>query len=163
MSSHLRFLLAASIAAFAFHMVAATPAEAQNKFSNLDMAPDKKGGIADMQDISKFCGTKPLKVAYSDGWGGNYWRQITRAEFEDEASKCPNIKEVRYTDGEFKAEKQIADIRGLIADLHDAYCVELRRTAIGPFKVADAVPPPRRGQPWEPPEPLTVECALALL
>jgi tRNA pseudouridine55 synthase len=54
-------------------------------------------------------------------------------------------------------------VRSLIADLHDAYCVELRRTAIGPFKVADAVPPPRRGQPWEPPEPLTVECALALL
>ena len=38
-------------------------------------------------------------------------------------------------------------VRSLIADLHDAYCVELRRTAIGPFKVADAVPPPRRGQP----------------
>ena len=52
-----------------------------------------------------------LKVAFSDGWGGNYWRQITRAEFEDEAAKCPNIKEIRYTDGEFKAEKQIADIR----------------------------------------------------
>ena len=54
-------------------------------------------------------------------------------------------------------------MRSLIADLHDAYCVELRRTAIGPFKVADAVPPPSRGQPWEPPEPLTVEQALALL
>ncbi len=42
-------------------------------------------------------------------------------------------------------------VRSLIADLHDAYCVELRRTAIGPFEVADAVPPPRRGEPWEPP------------
>jgi tRNA pseudouridine55 synthase len=29
-------------------------------------------------------------------------------------------------------------VRSLIADLHDAYCLELRRTAIGPFDVADA-------------------------
>jgi tRNA pseudouridine55 synthase len=40
-------------------------------------------------------------------------------------------------------------VRSLIADLKDGYCVTLRRTAIGPFEVADAVaPPPRapRGQ-----------------
>ena len=67
----------------------------------------------------KFCGTKKIKVALSDGWGGNYWRHITRAEFEDEASKCPNITETRYTDGEFKPEKQIADIEGLIAQKFD--------------------------------------------
>jgi tRNA pseudouridine55 synthase len=54
-------------------------------------------------------------------------------------------------------------VRSLIADLGDAYCVELRRTAIGPFKVEDAVAPPRRGEPWEPPEPLTIERALTLL
>ena len=29
-------------------------------------------------------------------------------------------------------------MRSLIADLHDAYCVELRRTHIGGFDVADA-------------------------
>ncbi len=29
-------------------------------------------------------------------------------------------------------------VRSLIADLGDAYCVELRRTGIGPFDVADA-------------------------
>ena len=80
--------------------------------------PDKHGG-RDFQSISKFCGTKPLKVALSDGWGGNYWRHITRAEFEDEASKCTNITETRYTDGEFKPEKQISDIEGLIAQKYD--------------------------------------------
>ena len=43
-------------------------------------------------------------------------------------------------------------MRSLIADLGDAYCVELRRTAIGPFEVARRVAPPRRGEPWtEPP------------
>jgi tRNA pseudouridine55 synthase len=31
-------------------------------------------------------------------------------------------------------------VRSLIADLGDAYCVELRRTGIGPFDVADADP-----------------------
>ena len=29
-------------------------------------------------------------------------------------------------------------VRSLVADLGDAYCLELRRTAIGPFDVADA-------------------------
>ncbi len=35
-------------------------------------------------------------------------------------------------------------VRSLIADLGDAYCVELRRTAIGRFTVAEAVAPPDR-------------------
>jgi tRNA pseudouridine55 synthase len=42
-------------------------------------------------------------------------------------------------------------VRSLIADLGDAYCVELRRTAIGPFEVRDAVAPPPRGERWEDP------------
>jgi ribose transport system substrate-binding protein len=119
---------------FAFLTVAATWSNAQDKFSKLDMAPNKKGGIEDMQDISKYCGTKELRVAYSDGWGGNYWRQITRAEFEDEAAKCKNIKVVRYTDGEFKAEKQIADIRGLIAQKFDVIVV-FADTGVAQLKV----------------------------
>ncbi|MGH2853887.1 MAG: tRNA pseudouridine(55) synthase TruB [Solirubrobacteraceae bacterium] len=53
-------------------------------------------------------------------------------------------------------------VRALIADLRDAYCVELRRTAIGPFKVEDAVAPPSHGEPWEPPPALSIEQALAL-
>jgi tRNA pseudouridine55 synthase len=39
-------------------------------------------------------------------------------------------------------------VRSLIADLGDAYCEELRRTAIGPFDVGAAVPPPDRGERW---------------
>jgi tRNA pseudouridine55 synthase len=31
-------------------------------------------------------------------------------------------------------------VRSLVADLGDAYCVELRRTRVGPFAVADADP-----------------------
>lgn len=39
-------------------------------------------------------------------------------------------------------------VRSLIADLGDAYCLQLRRTAIGPFRVRDAVAPPDRGELW---------------
>ncbi|CAN5430342.1 hypothetical protein BH10ACT11_BH10ACT11_14860 [soil metagenome] len=47
------------------------------------------------------------------------WREGDRAEFEIECSSGTYV-------------------RSLIADLGDAYCVELRRTAIGPFDVSEA-------------------------
>jgi tRNA pseudouridine55 synthase len=54
-------------------------------------------------------------------------------------------------------------VRSLIADLGDAYCEELRRTAIGPFDVHEAVAPPRRREPWQAPEPISIEEAMAAL
>jgi tRNA pseudouridine55 synthase len=54
-------------------------------------------------------------------------------------------------------------VRSLIADLGDAYCVELRRTAIGPFEVSDAVAPPERGLSWRDPPLIAVDDALAML
>ncbi|MDE3070849.1 MAG: tRNA pseudouridine(55) synthase TruB [Acidobacteriota bacterium] len=39
-------------------------------------------------------------------------------------------------------------VRSLIADLGDAYCEQLRRTAIGPFDVDHAIAPPSRGEDW---------------
>ena len=47
------------------------------------------------------------------------WREQDRAAFEIECSSGTYV-------------------RSLIADLGDAYCLELRRTAIGPFEVAGA-------------------------
>jgi ribose transport system substrate-binding protein len=88
-------------------------------FSKVDLAVHKVGDPSQQLDIKQFCGTKKIRVALSDGWGENSWRKIVRAEFEDEASKCPNIVETRYTDGEGKPEKQIADIQGLIAQKFD--------------------------------------------
>lgn len=134
MAFTLNLIRGAAAAVLIWPMAFATPSAAQNKLSDVDLAPNKMGGIEDMEDIAKYCGTKDLKVAFSDGWGGNYWRQITRAEFEDEAAKCPNIKEVRYTDGEFKAEKQIADIRGLIAQEFDVIVV-FADTGVAQLKV----------------------------
>jgi tRNA pseudouridine55 synthase len=54
-------------------------------------------------------------------------------------------------------------VRSLISNLDDAYCEELRRTAIGPFLVGDAAQLPPRGVTWEDPPLLSVEQALALL
>ncbi|MCW3068633.1 MAG: truB [Solirubrobacterales bacterium] len=54
-------------------------------------------------------------------------------------------------------------VRSLIADLGDAYCLQLRRTAIGPFDVRDAVPPPPRGQPWQDPPLIELDRALGML
>jgi len=52
-------------------------------------------------------------------------------------------------------------VRSLIADLNDAYCLELRRTRIGPFDVRDACAPPPRGQAWRDPPVVALEQALA--
>ena len=54
-------------------------------------------------------------------------------------------------------------VRSLIADLGDAYCLALRRTAIGPFDVREAVPPPPRGQAWSEPPLIELEGALEML
>jgi tRNA pseudouridine55 synthase len=53
-------------------------------------------------------------------------------------------------------------VRSLIADLGDAYCEELRRTAIGSFTVGDALSLPPRGEAWNP-QPISIDAALALL
>lgn len=88
-----------------------------------DVSPKKVGSISELQDIKDFCGTKPIRVALSDGNGGNSWRRITLAEFKDEAAKCSNIVEVKYTDGQGNPQKQIADILGLAAQKYDVIVV----------------------------------------
>jgi tRNA pseudouridine55 synthase len=54
-------------------------------------------------------------------------------------------------------------VRSLIEDLGDGYCLQLRRTAIGPFAVEDAVAPPERGREWAEPPLIELERALAML
>lgn len=69
----------------------------------------------DIQDISNFCGEEDLTVALADGFGGNSWRKITRAIFEEEAAKCDNITKVIYTDAQGDTQKAISDINSLVA------------------------------------------------
>ena len=62
------------------------------------------------------------------------WRDPTHAEPRRRRACAPRAGfEIECGSGTY--------VRSLIADLDDAYCLELRRTAIGPFDVRDAVAP----------------------
>ncbi len=96
---------------------------AESPFAGLDMAPTKVGPYSESADIKKLCGTKPIRIALSDGFFANSWRKIALAEFKDEASKCPNITAILHTDAQGSAQKQIADIEGLAAQHVEAIVV----------------------------------------
>lgn len=67
-------------------------------------------------DITPYCGTKPTKVAYLHGAGNGTAHTLTSyAELKDEASKCPNITEVRYLDGQGNQQKALSDINSAVA------------------------------------------------
>ncbi len=66
-------------------------------------------------DITKMCGDKPMRVALTDGFGGNTWRKTTLAEFREEASKCANVTEVLYMDAGGDQQKYNGDINSLVA------------------------------------------------
>jgi tRNA pseudouridine55 synthase len=72
------------------------------------------------------------------------WREGGRAAFEIECSSGTYV-------------------RTLIADLNDAYCESLRRTAIGPFEVSEAQAPPREADAAAPPALIDIAVALAFL
>lgn len=73
------------------------------------------GDTSQLKEITDFCGDKPMKVALADGQGGNAWRKVTRAEFEDEASRCDNIEVLPYADGQNNPQKAISDVNALVA------------------------------------------------
>jgi len=83
----------------------------------------KIGDVSQLRPMSDFCGTKPVKVALADGTGDNAFRKTARAEFEDEASKCPNITVLPYADGQNNPQKAISDIKALVAQGVDALVV----------------------------------------
>ena len=107
------------LAGFAAGLLSAPAWAAEGKFAGVNLNPTKVGPELALQEIAKYCGTKPMKVALSDGFGNNSWRKITRAEFENEAKKCPNITEIKYTDAQGNVQKQLADIQGLAAQGFD--------------------------------------------
>jgi ribose transport system substrate-binding protein len=107
---------AAALALVASSCSSGTPAQAGGTPGHVEGQKTGIVGTQDqVQDISEFCGTKPLTVALADGFGGNSWRKITRAVFEAEAAKCPNIKKVLYTDAQGDTQKAISDINSLVA------------------------------------------------
>lgn len=92
-------------------------------------------------------------------------RVVTVSRFEQVWRTSPGETAPRTTDAHVRAGYLIecssgTYVRSLIADLGDAYCEELRRTAIGPFELEQAVPPPPRGQSWTDPPLLSIEQAI---
>lgn len=111
-------LLKSTVAAFGVAMSMAGGA-----FAEANQHPTKVGTIDEFRPITDFCGDKELRVAYSSGISSDPWRQISKAEFELEAAKCPNIVETRYTDAQGSVEKQISDITGLAAQGFDVIII----------------------------------------
>jgi ABC-type sugar transport system substrate-binding protein len=56
-----------------------------------------------------------MTVALADGFGDNVWREITHMEFVLQALTYPQIGKIIYTNGHANTQKQISDLRGLIA------------------------------------------------
>ncbi|MGO4567056.1 substrate-binding domain-containing protein [Rhizobium sp. 2YAF20] len=70
-------------------------------------------------DISKICGDKPASLAMIDGYGGNTWRKIAFQEMKDEASRCPNVNKIAYSDAGGDAQKYNSDINSFVAQGYD--------------------------------------------
>jgi ribose transport system substrate-binding protein len=62
-----------------------------------------------------WCGSKKIKLGFTDGFGGNSWRLVTTASARDEAKKCPNVTSIDYADGQGNTQKAISDIQGMVA------------------------------------------------
>ena len=60
-----------------------------------------------------------ITVAEADGFGDNVWREITHMEFVLQALTYPQIGKIIYTNGHNNTQKQISDLRGLIAQKPD--------------------------------------------
>lgn len=90
-------------------------AEAGERQMSAEAAIARSAGPDGRPDISSLCGDEPVKVALIDGFGGNAWRKILKAEFEDEAAKCPNVEKTLYFDANGDPQKYISGMAGLVA------------------------------------------------
>ncbi|WP_207003748.1 substrate-binding domain-containing protein [Trinickia mobilis] len=66
-------------------------------------------------DITPLCGTKPMIVGVSDGYGGNTWRKTGLAEVKDELSRCKNVTRVIYSNANGDPQKANSDINSMVA------------------------------------------------
>src|SRR3954447_73534 len=73
------------------------------------------GDVTHVEGAPSWCGTKPIKFALLDGYGGNSWRLVTTASGKDEASKCPSVTDFEYADGQGNTQKAISDIKGMVS------------------------------------------------
>lgn len=137
MSFSSKFSLSNSLSAVAF-ATSVLGMAAPHEAAAVDLSPTKIGTEAEFVDVTKFCGTKKIRVALSVG-AVNAHRQIKRAELEDEAKKCPNIVEVGYADAGSNPEKELANIRSLAAQGYDIIIIEADSGAAAIPAMRDAV------------------------
>jgi ribose transport system substrate-binding protein len=85
----------------------------------------------------ELCGDKPIKMAHVDGFGGNSWRRITKAELADEMSACPNVK-ITYAQTDGDLQKYITAINSFTAQGYDAIVTydDFGSQALGALKAA---------------------------
>jgi ribose transport system substrate-binding protein len=106
---------------------AATEAEPAEAGGGGEEAAAEEGGEGESKPTAggtpSWCGEEEITLALADGFGDNNWRKITRAEAENEASLCPAVSEVSYTDGQGDTTKAISDLEGLTAQGVDAAVV----------------------------------------
>lgn len=62
-----------------------------------------------------WCGPKKTQLALLDGFGGNSWREITRASAQQEAAKCPSVTSYYYSNAQGNTAKAISDIKSMAA------------------------------------------------
>jgi ribose transport system substrate-binding protein len=78
------------------------------------------GSLEDLpRDTERLCGDKPYRFAHVDGFGGNSWRKISRAELVDELRACPNVT-VDYTQAGGDIQKYNTAINSYVARGYDA-------------------------------------------
>jgi ribose transport system substrate-binding protein len=66
-------------------------------------------------DIGPMCGTKPMIVGLSDGYGGNTWRKTALEELKDELSHCSNVTRFIYSNANGDPQKANSDINSMVA------------------------------------------------
>jgi ribose transport system substrate-binding protein len=62
-----------------------------------------------------WCGPKKTQLALLDGFGGNSWREITRAAAAQEAAECPSVTSFDYANAQGNTAKAISDIKSMAA------------------------------------------------
>ena len=66
-------------------------------------------------DIGPMCGTKPMIVGLSDGYGGNTWRKTALEELKNELSHCTNVTRFIYSNANGDPQKASSDINSMVA------------------------------------------------
>lgn len=83
--------------------------------AGLYAAAAQASDISQAADIRSMCGAKPMVVGLSDGYGGNTWRKIARAELQDELSHCSNMTRFIYSNANGDPQKASSDLNSMIA------------------------------------------------